>query len=193
MATIQEVNDLFERIRRIQARVIVTDGPGAEWKAEVPGYGLQTYKITGMKSPLELEDDLATLSVWVWSLKDHLKAFLPSLGRDPREVERLVDSDPDLQVCADLANSAKHSTLIRSRTGRFLRAGRLRFTIPQSALGALTVRKDEVQVDVSSPQGVRIELPVVDPAGNTVGDAIEHLRRGVIAWERYAEQLGLAT
>jgi hypothetical protein len=191
MATVQEVNELFERIRRVLDRVAVTVGSGTEWKAEVPGHGVHTYKITGMKSPSDIEDDLATLAVWVWSLKDHLKTLFSSLGRDPNDVERCVDSEADLRVCADIANSAKHSVLTHSRTGRFVRAGRLRFSIPQSAVSALTFRAAEVQIDVSQPEQVAIELPVVDKAGKVVGDGIVHLRNAVRAWERYVQQLGL--
>jgi len=192
MATLQDVNDIFGRVRRLQARVVVTDGPGAEWKAEVPGFGMQTYKVTGMKSPSEIEDDLAALSVWIWSLKDHFKALLPSIGRDETEVERFVDSERDLRVCSDLANGAKHLTLRISRSGQFLRAGRLRFRVPQSAIATLIVRENEVQIDVSKPAEVTIELPVLDQAGNIVGDGISYLHNGVRAWERYSKQLGLS-
>jgi len=191
MATIQDVNDLFERIRRIGARLVVTAGPGSDWKADMPDFEIQTYKVTGMKSPEELEDDIATLSIWIWSLKDHLKAIMVSLGQDPLDIERFVNSDRDLQVCADIANSAKHLSLRTSRTGEFLKAGRLCFSLPMSSIGELVFRPNEVQIDVSRPDLVKIALPVVDHAGNTVGDAIAHLHAGVEAWERFTSQLGL--
>ena len=191
MATIQDVNDLFERIRRIGARLIVTTGPGSDWKADVPNFGIQTYKVTGMKSPEELEDDIATLSLWIWSLKDHLKLVLASLGQDPLDIERFVNSDRDLQVCADIANSAKHLPLRTSRTGQFLKAGRLCFSLPLSSVGELVFRPNEVQIDVSRPDLVKIAIPVIDRAGNTVGDVIAHLHAGVIAWERCAREAGV--
>ena len=31
------------------------------------------YSVSGIKSPEQLQDELLTLFVWVWSLKDHLK------------------------------------------------------------------------------------------------------------------------
>jgi hypothetical protein len=189
MSTLREVNDLIERMRRLIRRTEVMPGQGEVWTAEVPGHGIQTYRLTGMKSPAEIEDDLSSLAVWVWSTKDHLKKLVQSRGGDPADVERYVDSSPDLRVCADIANTAKHAQLNRSRTGRYLRAGRPQFEVPQAALGSLTFLENEVRVDVSKPELVRFRYPLLDEAGKETGDAMKHLEGGIAAWEKYVEQI----
>src|SRR5206468_3721764 len=118
-----------------------------------------------------------------WSVKDHLKKLVQSRGGDPEDVERYVNSTPDLQICADIANTAKHGQLNRSRTGRNVRADRPTFEIPQAAVGALTFLKNEVRVDVSKPELVTFKYPLVDDSGREVGDALKHLVAGVAAWE----------
>jgi hypothetical protein len=193
VTTFKDVIDLFERVRRLDRRIVVTDGPGVEWTAEVPGFGTQTYRITGMKSPQELEDDVKTLAIWVWSLKDYIKELLISQGRDGKKIEAFVDLNPVLQVCADIANSEKHSVLRKPpRSGQKLRAGQLKFSIPQSAMSSITFFANEVQVDVSQPELVTIDVPVLDAEGNVIGDAIAYLRTGIFAWEMCARDLGVA-
>jgi hypothetical protein len=189
MPTLREVNDLVERMRRLIRRTEVTPGQGQVWSAEVPAYGIQTYRLTGMKSPAEIEDDLSSLGLWVWSMKDYLKKLVQSRGGDPEDVERYVDSTSDLRICADIANTAKHTQLSRSRTGRYLRAGRPTFAIPQAALGSLTFLENEVRVDVSKPELVTFAYPLVDDSGKEIGDAMKHLEAGLAAWEKYVEQI----
>jgi hypothetical protein len=189
MSTLREVADLIDRMHRLMARAEVTPGAGQTWTAEVPGHGMQTYKLTGMKSPAEIQDDLASLSLWVWSVKDHLKALVASRGGNPEDVEEFVNVTPDLQVCADIANTAKHGQLRTSRTGRFLRAGPLHFEIPQAALASLSLLMNEVQIDLAKPDLVTFRLPLLDASGSDVGDALFHLRAGVEAWESYVERL----
>ncbi len=189
MSSLEQVTNLRARIERLTLRTRLTSGPGAEWAAEVPGHGLQSYQVTGMTSPDELEDTLAHLCMEVWNLKDYLKRHLVAIGRDPRDVERFVDADPDLPVCADLANSTKHGGLDRTRTGRSLRAGRVTFSMPQGALGSLTVFANKVQVDIRKPEFVTFAYPVIDRDGNEVGDAMQHLINGVAAWERFIHRL----
>jgi hypothetical protein len=190
--TVEEVNELLERIRHIAVKTQMKVGQGTHWQAEVPGYGLQTYKITGMKSAHELEDDVANLCVWVWSMKDYLKRLAPLVGRGPSYVEHFINAEPNLLVCGDLANSVKHAGLDRSRSGRCLRMGRLRYTIPQSAVSALTFRQNEVQIDVANATAVEITVPVLDPAGNEAGEVLSFLRKGVAAWERLLHEFGVA-
>lgn len=189
MSNRREVQELIERIWRIVRRTEITAGRGEAWSAEVPGHAVHTYRLSGMKSPTEIEDDLSNLSVWVWSAKDYMKNLVRSRGGDPDDVERYVDADPDLQVCADIANSTKHAVLTRSRSGRYLRAGRPHFEIPQAAVRSLTVLAGEVQLDVSKPELVTFRYPLLDASGAEVGDAMKHLENGIAAWEKFLEQL----
>jgi hypothetical protein len=189
--TIGEVKKLCDRINRIHEKIKQKGGGGAEWKAEVPGFGDQNYKITGVKSPKELEDDIAALAVWVWSMKDYLKKLAPSVGMQPQEVERFIDTDPHLPICADLANKDKHGELDRSRSGRFLGMGRLQYTIPQQALRAVTFRGNEVQIDVATADEVQIVVPVLDPRGAEVAEGLACLEKGIKAWDRLLHQFGV--
>src|SRR5688572_13012885 len=125
-----DVKRLQERIHRIRGIALDRRGGGMQWSYTFPDGETHAYTVTGLKSPEAVADDIAHWCVWVWSMKDRMKEFAVSLGRQASLVETVVNGDRDLQICADLANREKHGNLKQSRTGVFPKLGLVKYTIP---------------------------------------------------------------
>lgn len=109
------LNELRDRLLRLQRRLTVKDGIGSTWSAKTEDGTTHRYIINGVKSFDELTDEIETMFVWVWSFKDHLKAHARGLGKSDRWIEAEASADPSLSVCADIANRLKHGELRESR------------------------------------------------------------------------------
>jgi hypothetical protein len=190
MATVQDITDLYGRIKRLHTRLADTSGDGFEWKVEV-GEVIHSYHVSAMKSPKEIEDDIAALAVWLWSMKDYFQALLRSAGKDTMQVGLFVDTQSSLKLCSDIANSAKHLHLSHSKSGLFARAGKLQWSIPQAAVSSLVIEATSIQIDLSDPARVLVEMPILDRKGNVVGEGIAVCREATEAWERFAEGCGI--
>lgn len=143
-----------------------------------------SYTVTGVKSPEQFEDELLTLFVWVWSLKDYLKNAYRSKNLDPQLVEEVVNCSLSLQYVADIANRAKHGSLRESRSGHFAALVDVGITVPQSAVSAITVGAYNVGVDVCKPEEV-ILRGTVQPQRGAALDAFAVLTEGISAWETH--------
>ncbi|MDO8141862.1 MAG: hypothetical protein Q6358_10225, partial [Candidatus Brocadiales bacterium] len=124
------------------------------------------------------------LLIWIWNAKDYLKRLAEFKGKNAQIVEEAVSADLAFAVCGDLANRLKHGELTRSRSARFPQFGVMSFEAPQAALGSLTFRSFEVEMDIANPALVEFNLPVVANTGEQIGDAFEYAERGVAALER---------
>lgn len=188
---ISELNQLIERIQRSIKRVNEKNGAGIRWEVNIPDFGVQKYLLEGIKDTNQVNDDVANLSVWIWSLKDHLKEFFKSIGKDPRVVERYIDSDQNLKICMDIANSYKHFHLKYDRSNQFGKLGEVRYLLPQHSIGELTYYEKEVKVEISHPEQIEVFLPVQDKNSREIGDAINYLFNGMRAWENFMIENGL--
>jgi hypothetical protein len=177
------LNELRARLLRLQRRLAVKEGIGSTWSAKTSDGATHRYIINGVKSFDELTDEIETMFVWVWSFKDHLKAHARSLGKSDRWIEAEASADVGLSVCADIANRLKHGELRDSRSMKSPELGKLTYSVPQEAMGKLTVRAFEVELDVSNADLVSFEMPVLDNQGRVIGDAFKLLEKGTTRWE----------
>jgi hypothetical protein len=127
--------------------------------------------------------------VWLWSFKDYLKVYAQSLGKSGRWVEAEASADPCLSMCADIANRVKHGNLRESRSGKYAQLGKLTYSVPQEAMGKITVRAFEVELDVSNSSLVTFEMPVLEGSGRAIGDAFKFLERGIVRWEELLSEI----
>lgn len=178
------ITQLFERLGRLTAATRQKAGNGTAWDYTFPDGETHRYVIRGLKSHAEAEDSAFNLLIWVWNAKDYLKRWAESNGKNARIIEDAVTANTALAVCADLANRLKHGDLKRSKSGRFPRLGVVSFEIPQAALGSLTFRAFEVEMEIADPALVEFHLPVVDNTGGEMGDAFEYAGRGIGELER---------
>ncbi|MCB9720068.1 MAG: hypothetical protein H6756_04270 [Candidatus Omnitrophica bacterium] len=143
----EELSKLFRRIHRIKNRLHDKCGSGTSWDFVLENEEVHKYVLKGVKSPEEIEDDIASAFVWLWSLKDHIKKSF----KDGNRIESQVNGNPYLCICADLANASKHGGLDRtSRSGKKPRLGPLKYQIPQTAFKQLAFGAFDVSIDINN-------------------------------------------
>jgi hypothetical protein len=181
-ATPEALASLRARIDRLAktARLQVAEG-FKQVRASADGSS-QAYSFKGLKSPEQLEDELLSLFVWVWSLKDYLKGAYRDRGWKEQDVEGFVNTSLHLQLVSDLANKAKHATLTKSRSGEWAELIDVGWTVPQSAISSIQVGAASVHVDVHKAQEVVLRATVRLKSGAEF-DAFQVLDRAVVDWE----------
>lgn len=104
------IESLFGRIARLRERLDDKSGQQAQgWTATVDTGDVRV-TISGVKDFQDIEDEMATALVWLWSMKDRVIAHAISNGQRRRWVEAEITADPVLSICADLANEQKHDS-----------------------------------------------------------------------------------
>lgn len=186
---VDRLNELRAKLFRLQRRLAAKDGIGSTWSAKTSDGTTHRYIINGIKSFDELTDEIETMFVWVWSFKDYLKAHARGLSKSDRWIEAEASADPILAVCADIANRLKHGELRESRSMKNPQLGKLTYSVPQEAMGKLTVRAFEVELDVSNAILVSFEMPVLDKQGRVIGDAFNFLESGAVRWEELLQKV----
>lgn len=184
-----ELEKLIGRADRFRKRLHEKQGDGTGWPFTVENGETHYISIKGVKSPEELEDDISSMFIWLWNLKDYVKKYVVKNGKSKDWVEVKVNSDPHLCICADLANSLKHGGLdpnprFKPRSGKSPRLGALKYQVPEKAIGSLSFGAFDANVNVSNPELVKLEMPVVGESGRMLGDAFKYLEYALTAWEQ---------
>lgn len=189
---IRDLKFLTEAIGRQFSLAGSCAGDGDEWTYRGPD-GVEThYKFFGIKSAQEWTTDLLGAVVWLWNAKDWLKREAHG-----GEVEAYVNSTPVLQLCGDLANLTKHGEH-RNRSGLDPRLGEVRFEIEQFNIKQLALTKpdsrgafSEVSIAFQDPAKVDFRLPVLNGAGDVIGEAGRVAQDSWKAWQAHMERHGL--
>ena len=149
--------------------------------------------VKGMKSPEELEDDLLSLCVWIWSMKDYLKTLVSNAGGDPKKIEEIANDNDALAIVADLANRAKHGELTKSRTQNkdFAKLAGVGFKVNQTALNSIAFGESEVTMDVGKPNDATLTARIEFDANNrdSIDDAFGVIGDAMTVWENEAYPL----
>lgn len=183
---------LRSRIGRLRATVQTNSHVGFEQSRVLDDDGhTHHFKFAGVKSPEQLEGELLSLFVWVWSLKDHFKEAFRRKGCDPKEVESLVDQSLALQLVADVANRAKHGEVKRSRSGKFVELVDVGWSIPKAAVAKLSVGAFEVHTVVAKPELVSLHAHIQSSDG-LKADAFTVLEEALKFWEGVYAEVGRA-
>ncbi|GAA0888190.1 hypothetical protein [Rhodanobacter soli] len=174
--------ELRARIHRAEIIARRADSVGYQKNQTLADGSKHQYQISGIKSPEQFEDDLLTLFVWVWSLKDYLKELYKSMGLDPRLVEEMANNCTALKYVSDVANKAKHGILQQSRSGQFAELVNVGHSVPQAAISKITFSAFNVEIDVSKADQVLLHA-FVKPRGGEPIDAFEVLAQAMLTWE----------
>lgn len=191
--TSEEIQWCFKRLARLVKATQQKSGDGTTWDFTFPNGETHRYIFRNIKSFEQVKDNVIDLLIWLWSAKDWLRKRAATKGRNHNFVERVVNNDPHLRLCADLANGLKHGGLEHSRTDKFPRLGEVRFTAPQSVFRSITFRAFEVDMDINDPRGVEFQMPIIDKAGNEIGDAFEYAAAAIRRLETLRDEIELAT
>lgn len=180
-----ELNELRGRIGRMSRKLKSNAGTGISGENTFPNGEVHRFRFEGVMPLEEFQDNLLSLYVWTWSMKDYLKEAAKVLGKDPRYIESLVDTSPDLQLVSDIANRAKHGTLNKSRSGRFASLSEIKFTAPGHSVSSIVVYAFDVMVNVSDPDQVEYTASVLFDLGVELGNAKNVHSKGIAVWERW--------
>lgn len=186
---IKDINDLFDRIKRLSSRLEKKEGAGHKWCYTFPDGLKTTYILKNIRNFEEIEDDIANLFIWLWNLKDYLKELAEANGRNPQEVEDIVNLDRNLQMCADIANRLKHGRLRISRSSSYPKLGRLQFQMPHTALSSITFRGQEIEFNVSKAHEVLLSIAVLNKDGDEIGDGFKIISATLSQWEKYFKKV----
>lgn len=181
--TIAEVQKLFDRAARVRDTLDQKAGPGAAWQVQVPDVPPHTVSIGAVKQPEIIEDDVAQLLIWCWSLKDYLKELAVAAGSQGKLVESFVDEHPELQLIADLANREKHGRIERSRSGFFPFMRRPSYHVDGKNVAQLGLVQDGVHIDPVDPEAVKVTIPILSEGGEVLGEALALLHAAFGLWE----------
>ena len=187
------IEQLRGRIVRVANRCQEKAGPGFAYSATLPDGRVQNYEITNIRDLDDLEDDVATWCVWLWSLKDYVRNAAKRAGKPDTWWKEKVEASQALQFCADLANRGKHEKLTQEWTNLHLEFGPAKFTMPQTAMASLTLGAGSATIDTADPELVEYEVPILNGSGTRVGDALEVLSEATDAWNAAIAGLGSAS
>ena len=149
--------------------------------------------VKGLKSPAELEDDILTLCVWIWSMKDYLKTLVENNDGNPQRIEEIATESDSLAVVADIANRAKHGNLSRSRTRNddFAKLTNVGFVVDQTAVDSISFGRSGVTVDVGRPNDAELTAKIQFESGDreTIDNAFAVIEDAIKTWETEAYPL----
>lgn len=124
--------------------------------------------------------------------KDYLKHRAEKNGHDPNYVERIINDDPVMIICGDLANLLKHGKLTRpSRSRKSPKLGSVKFTAHQSTIRSIIVRAFEVEINIANPSAVELEIPIFDNADIQIGEAFEYAAKAIHKLEKIRKDIEL--
>ena len=181
----KDFENLKQRVSRAKDAVAKKDADGFTQALNVhPG---ETVTVQGIKSPEQLEDEILTLCIWIWSMKDYLKTLAIANGGSGQQIESIVNNNDSLAIVADIANRAKHGTLTHSRTADFAKLSGVGYSIGQAALNSIAFGESGVTLDVGKPEDAEFNAKVEFESGNR--DAISVIADALTAWETEAYPL----
>lgn len=186
---LQEIETLFARIKRLLGSLRIRAGKGTTWDYTFPDGQTTTYRLENVRPPEEIEDDIANMFIWTWSLKDYLKELARSRRLNPQSVEDAINENEVLMICGDLANLLKHGRLKTSRSGKFPKILGPEYEIPQEAIGRITFAGPNVTTSVLKPELVDVYVTIQDQHNNSLGDALLFLRIAVIKLEEIRDNI----
>lgn len=177
------LEDRFKQAGILRDRVGRKDGISTRWSAHLDNGEIHYYTIGGVKPHEEVQLDVESMFVWLWSLKDYTKDLLKDRNMPYKWVESEIDADPYLSISADLANRSKHHTLRKSRSGKFPTFGVLNYKIPGQAASSICFTANHVGIMGKDPSQVILEMPILDNNDKVLGDAFKYMEYALSFWE----------
>ena len=181
-----EFSKLYERVKRSHDEVHRKASTGFAQSNHHTDGSTTHLEVVGLKAPAVLEDELLTLFVWLWSMKDYLKTLCAARGIAGNRIELIANAERSLSITADIANRAKHGTLRESRSGDFAKLQNVRISVPQSALTSIAFDKPVVKISVGIPEDAELLAEIGFDSGLAPIDAFDIASEALSAWETHA-------
>jgi hypothetical protein len=178
--SVESLEELLSRIARLKERMAQRGGAGDAIKSSDEFE--TTVIVESVKPANEVDDDLAAIFVWLWSVRDYIIAKVTEGSIKKSLVDVEIDKHLCLKLCSDIANRQKHQNLSKSRSGRFARILKSGYSIPQEAIGRITCEGRQTTFAISQPAMTRITADIVDNEDNRIIGAIECIEQSLEAW-----------
>ncbi len=178
--SVESLEELVGRIARLKERMAQRSGAGDTIKSSDEFE--TTVIVESVKPANEVDDDLAAIFVWLWSVRDYIITKTTESGVMKSLVDNEIDKYLCLKLCSDIANRQKHQSLSKSRSGRFARILKSGYSIPQEAIDRITCEGRKTTFAISQPGMTRITADIVDNEDNRITGAIECIEQSLEAW-----------
>ncbi len=185
----KRLQELQSRIQRLTRQLNNNAGVHFEYRIEDSSASEQSYHFLGIKDPGDFRDQIVSLLISLWSLKDHfVKAFAEegmARNRARNIVYRAIRKSNALKICLDLANAEKHSGLdCDGWSGRAPEMTSVSWSIPGQSLEKLVFNADgSIVTSVAKPEQVDYSISFIDKNGRILGNVIEIIGDALLAWE----------
>jgi hypothetical protein len=177
---------LYQRVQRSHRAVYLKANSGFVRVDENADGSETLLEVVGLKDPEVLEDEILTLFVWLWSMKDYLKCLCKVRGIKSKQIEQIANAERSLSIAADIANRVKHGVLTQSRSGHFARLQNVRISIPLSSVGSISFNRPTVRIEVAVPDYAELFAEIGFDSGDEPVDAFEVATQAIEAWETHA-------
>jgi len=102
-----ELEKLLDRANRFRKKLQIKNGEGTNWPYTFDDGETYFYSVEGVKPTEEVEDEITSMFIWLWSLRDYVKKYMVEQGKSKDWIKAQFCADPYLCICADIANSLK--------------------------------------------------------------------------------------
>lgn len=185
--TNEDFQGLVDRVNRLQKNIDTKTSLGYTNKFTLDDGKEHTYTFVGIKSPEQLGDEIITIFVWIWSMKDYLKEIVIKNGGNPNSIEEIVNSEMPLRIVADIANKGKHGILKKSRSGKFPCLCNVGITIPSACLNSISVGAFSVDLSIKNAEAAELHASIAfEKEGFLEIDAFDVIRNAIKSWEELA-------
>ena len=183
---LSDFQNLRQRVSRVHDAMKKNEGEG--FTQSLNTHTDEKLVVRGIKSPEYLEDQILTLCIWMWSMKDYLKKLAIDNGCTGRQIEDIVNNNDSLAIIADIANRTKHGTLTKTRCGDFAKLSGVGYKIKHTSLNTIEFGKLEVTLDVGKPEEAELTATIEFDSGNRamIDDAFAVISDAMSVWESQA-------
>lgn len=183
--SVETLEELLGRITRLKARMSTRSGTGDIIKSNDEFE--TTIIVESVKPANEVDDDLAAIFIWLWSVRDYMIAKATEKGIVKSLIDNEIDKHLCLKLCSDIANRQKHGNISKSRSGRFARILKSGYRIPQEAISRISCEGGQTTFAVSHPEKTSVTADIVDKEDFRIIGAIECIEQSLGAWAAISE------
>ena len=198
-----DLNDLEARLKRVYATIGDIYDPKVEENIKtetiVKGSHFEQRITFGHLSSADLEKTVMNAIHGVASLKDHIKIKMKKNGKDPQEVEELINRSASLAIITDLDNLDKHAESKYKRSGKNPRIDKIQQglqPLPGQNSFSISMKMDGFRPQIDDTEGdyrIVISASIIDDKGNHLINFDDLISTGIKEYEEFIKAQNLSS